>query len=261
MKMKGVRSITIFHLFRKDGTALFLHPFDDPNVFLSVGENTQIYGKYGQEPDVEYITLFRSQLYQSVETTVKSWIQDKKFIPNFLWASTGFLLIYFLFTFAVRDPLPMVDELLIAAASAVGIYFYRLRKTHALPQAEELRKKLRWKVDHIEFQEDAFVQEVEDILHRYESVSRDKLLESMYFPDTASFTDKEIKDAQKLIDYLEKRFSSKAYRRQEKLMDRYATGEGSPRRFESLKAQVDRGKIDLSLLATYRSLKRRVHVH
>ncbi|MDZ7794051.1 MAG: hypothetical protein U5P10_10290 [Spirochaetia bacterium] len=77
MKMKGEQSITIFHLFRKDGTALFLHPFDEPNVFLAVDENTQIYGKYGQEPDVESITLFRSQLYQAVETAVKAGFKTK----------------------------------------------------------------------------------------------------------------------------------------------------------------------------------------
>lgn len=260
MKMKSEQTITIFHLYRNDGTALFLHPFDDAEVLLALDEATQIFGKYGQEPQVEYITLFRKELYRAVDTAVNSWIQEKKFIPNFLWASMGFLVLYFLFTFSLRDPLPMIDEIIVAGAGAVGVYLYRLRKVHTLPQAEQLRKKLRWRMDHIEFHEDPFVKEVEDLLHRYESVSRDKLLQSMYLQDELSLSDAEVKDAYMLIAYLEKRFSSKLYRKQEKMMDRYVSSGGENRRYDALRNLAERGKIDLSLFVTYRSLKRRAHV-
>lgn len=260
MKMKSAGKITIFHLYRKDGTALFLHPFDDAEVLLALDENTQINGKYGQEPQVEYITLFRQGLYQAVDTAVSSWIQEKKFIPNFLWASVGFLVLYFLFTFSVRDPLPMVDEIVLAGAGAIGLYFYRLRKAHALPQAEQLRKKLRWRMDQIEFNEDPFVKEVEELLHRYESVSRDKLLQSAYLQDEVSLSESEIKDAYSLIAYLEKRFSGKVYQKQEKMIDRYVSSGGKSRRFDALGTLAERGKIDLSLFVTYRSLKRRARV-
>ncbi len=260
MKMKSAGKITIFHLYRKNGTALFLHPFDDAEVLLALAEGTQIIGKYGQEPQFEYITLFRQELYRAVDTAVNSWIQEKKFIPNFLWASVGFLVLYFLFTFSLRDPLPMVDEIVLAGAGAVGLYFYRLRKAHALPLAEQLRKKLRWRMDQIEFNEDPFVKEVEEMLHRYESVSRDKLLQSAYLQDEVSLTENEIKDAYSLIAYLEKRFSSKVYRKQEKMMDRYVSSGGKNRRFDALGTLSERGKIDLSLFVTYRSLKRRARV-
>ncbi len=260
MKMKGEQTITIFHLYRNDGTALFLHPFDDAEVLLTLDNETQIIGKYGQEPQVEYITLFRKELYRAVDTAVNSWIQEKKFIPNFLWASVGFLLLYFLFTFSLRDPLPMIDEIIIAGLGAAALYVYRLRKAHTLPQADQLRKKLRWRMDHIEFHEDPFVKEVEELLHRYESVSREKLLQSVYMQDEVSLSENEIKDAYTLIAYLEKRFSSKLYKRQEKMMDRYVSGGRNTRRGDSLGALVERGKIDLSLFVTYRSLKRRVSV-
>lgn len=260
MKMKSAEKITIFHLYRKDGTALFLHPFDDAGVLLALDEDTQIIGKYGQEPQVEYITLFRKELHRAVDAAVNSWIQEKKFVPNFLWASVGFLLLYFFFTFSLRDPLPMVDEILIAGVGAVGLYVYRLRKAQALPQAEQLRKKLRWRMDQIKFHEDLFVKEVEDLLHRYESVSRDKLLQSVYMQDEASLSESEVKDAFSLIAYLEKRFSGKVYRKQEKLMDKYVSSGGGKRRFDALSTLSERGKIDLSLFFTYRNLKKRARV-
>jgi hypothetical protein len=260
MKIKSEPTITIFHLYRNDGTALFLHPFDDAEVLRALDEQTQIFGKYGQEPQVEYITLFRKELYRAVDTAVNSWIQEKKFIPNFLWASGGFLMLYFLFTFTLRDPLPMIDELIVAGAGAVGVYLYRLRKAHTLPQAEQLRKKLRRRMDRIEFHEDSFVKEVEDQLHRYESVSRETLLKSMSMQDEISLSDAEVKDANMLIAYLEKRFSSTLYRKQEKMMDRYVSSGGVNRRFDVVRKLAERGKIDLSLFVTYRSLKRRAHV-
>ena len=70
--MSSKPRITIFHLYRSDGTALFLHPFTNMNKVMEVLEGYELVGKYGQEPRVESLTLFRNDLYRMVEGAVKT---------------------------------------------------------------------------------------------------------------------------------------------------------------------------------------------
>jgi len=248
--------ITIFHLYRKDGRALFLHPFDDPQKILSLDKMETVSGKYGQEPKVESLTLFRDELYQAADSAVKTWIQDRRFIPNLLLSAGLFLLVYFISSLGLRDPIPMVDELLIASAATGGFYWYRTRKDRSRPQAMDLVEKLKGRIDKIEFSEDPFLIEVEGLLHRFESVSRERLLESMMVPQETSFSPRDLEDAQQLLSYLEKRFSAKIYRRQEKIIDQYRRSSETRSGLNTLVSLVDMGKMDLSLFLTYRIIKK-----
>ncbi|MEE8440203.1 MAG: hypothetical protein V3S41_00660, partial [Spirochaetia bacterium] len=63
-------TVHIFHLYRKDGTAVFLHPFRNSDRLFQVLERSEISGHYGTEPRVESLTLFRNELYRLVENEV-----------------------------------------------------------------------------------------------------------------------------------------------------------------------------------------------
>lgn len=256
MNESGGSKITIFHLYRKDGRALFLHPFDEAEVVLSLDKMDEVCGKYGQEPRVESLTLFRDDLYQAVDSAVMSWIQDRRFIPNLFYSAGVFLVLYFVFSFGIRDPILMVDELILAVAGTAGFYWYRLRKDRIRPQAVELADELKTKIDRIEFREDSFVKEVEGLLHRFESISGERLLESMMAPEESSFSSSDLEDAQQLLSYLEKRFSGKIYRRQEKIIDQYNSAANTSGSLNTLLSLVDMGKIDLSLFMTYKAIKK-----
>jgi hypothetical protein len=131
-----------------------------------------------------------------------------------------------------------------------------LRKDRIRPQAVELADELKTKIDRIEFREDSFVKEVEGLLHRFESISGERLLESMMAPEESSFSSSDLKDAQQLLSYLEKRFSGKIYRRQEKIIDQYNSAANTSGSLNTLLSLVDMGKIDLSLFMTYKAIKK-----
>jgi len=256
MNQSAGSKIVIFHLYRKDGRSLFLHPFEDPQSILALEQVDEVWGKYGQEPQVESLTLFRDDLYRAVDGAVKSWIQDRRFIPNILLSAALFLMVYFILSFAIRDPIPMVDEFILALVSTVAFYWYRLKRDRARPQAMDLTERLKGKIDRIEFREDSFVREVEGLLHRFESISHERLLESMIAAAETSFSSADLEDAQQLLGYLEKRFSGKIYRRQEKIIDQYEALSNGTGRLNSLISMVNMGKIDISLFLTYRIIKR-----
>lgn len=261
MKTESTSYITIFHLYRKDGRELFLHPLDNASVILSLKNELEVVGKYGEEPKVSSLMAFRDTLYAAVDSAVKSSVQDARFIPNLLISAAAFLFVYFFMTFSVRDPVPMIDEALVALGVSVFIYFRRIRKDQKRPEAVELRRKLKEKIDGIEFSEDKFMKEVEGELHRYESISSEKLLESLMVPGNSDFDVGDLDNARQFLAYLDKRFSGKFYRRQERYIDNYRRSDSDVKTLRTVGTLAGMGKIDLSLFMTYLRLKQKCREH
>lgn len=256
LDMENKQGITIFHLYRKDGTALFLHPFSDPAKLQDYLDKSDIIGKYGKEPRVEALTLFRNDLYRMIEYAVKSYVAEKKFIPRFLFSAGVFLVLYFLLSFAVRDPLPMVDEVLAGLAGALITYFFLNKRGQSSRLASGLRVKLRTKVDKIVFQQDDFITQVEELLQKSEEESRDILLRKLLDPEDKDLGIGEKEEARELLGYLEGRFKKKDIRQQEKILHRLTGGTGQDKDFEELSRWLETKKIDVPLFAVYTRVKK-----
>ena len=249
--------ITIFHLYRKDGTALFLHPFDSLEKLIQVLKKSKIVGKYGTEPRVESLTLFRNDLYRLIEDAVRSWVAEKRFIPRFIVAAGLFLCTYLFLAFVIRDPIPMVDEIIIGIVVAFVGYFLISRRDQRSNLALKKRVELRTSVDRIVFSEDRFVRRVEEALQQHDTASKEKLLKELVIGDIENqFEIDDENEAKQLISYLEKRFSTREYRRQERILSRARDKRQEQRQLEMLSRWSESKKIDLSLFAVYRRVKR-----
>ncbi|MBN1685310.1 MAG: hypothetical protein JW852_01585 [Spirochaetales bacterium] len=248
--------ITIFHIYRKDGGALFLHPFDSPEKLASVLKKCKIKGKYGQEPRVESLTLFRNDLYRMIEGAVKSWVMEVRFIPRFIMSAAVFLLSYLFLAFVIRDPVPLADEILIGLGIAIAAYFLLGRRDQRSNLALRSRVELRTAVDRIVFEEDPFVREVEEALQRNESESREKIIRHMLDNPGSRFNVANEDDVKQMLSYLEKRFSTKDYRKHEKLISRAKEISRKESDVEVLSKWSESKKIDVSLFDVYRRVKK-----
>lgn len=173
--MENGNSVTLYHLSRRDGTSLFLHPFRKAGSILEVGSSTELRGRYGSEPRVESLTLFRNELYRRIERDVRNWINERRFIPRFLIASAAFLVVYLFMSLIIRDPIPVVDEVLIAGGVAIFTFVIVGRYFEQSRLAGERRVTLRSKVDNAVFSEDPFVHELEKLLHTIELFPNDRI--------------------------------------------------------------------------------------
>lgn len=252
--MRHHKELTIFHIYRKDGTPLFLHPMGQPRFFLDLiqqyeeGQPLELKGKYGKEPRVESLTLFRNELYRLIEQNVKLWAGEQRFILRFLLSSGIFLVSYFILSVGVRDPIPMVDELLVSLAVALGLFLFMGRKVRSSDPAIKKRIQLREMVDRIVFEEDPFLMKVETHLQEREGQNQETLLDTFWAgenPFNADPLDGEVKE---LLNYLEERFDKKFVHNFDKSLAR------GKREKPSLHATAGR-KMDLPLLATYARLK------
>ncbi|MCF7937235.1 MAG: hypothetical protein K9L68_01410 [Spirochaetales bacterium] len=257
--MTSYENIVIYHIYRKDGGSLFLHPFENPEKLMSsIEKNFSLSGKYGQEPRVETLTMFRNELYRLVEQGVKDWISDQKFIPRFLISAGVFLGGYFLFSFAIRDPLPMIDELLIALAAAIATYFFLGRKDLKSDAVLKRRATCKTAVDGIVFEESEFLEKMEAKLQEREDADSETLIESLWQPLKEPISQEEVEDAKRIIGYLEQKFSSKDYRKHNKKLKKLSRLQKRNKNFEQLKHWADSRKVDLSLFAFYTNMKQSV---
>ncbi|HKK48869.1 MAG TPA: hypothetical protein VJ932_07205 [Alkalispirochaeta sp.] len=168
--MQTLGTITIYHLSRRDGTALFVHPLTKPGSMLQQAEHTDLTGRYGREPRVESITMLRNELYRRIDHDVRDWSNERRFIPRFLIAAGLFLVAYLFMALVIRDPLPIVDEILIGLGVGVFGFIIAGRRFEQSGAASRRRVALRAKVDSVIFSEDPFVHEVESILHIVENL-------------------------------------------------------------------------------------------
>lgn len=83
----------------------------------------RIEGLYGREPSLGDVTFLRQRLLDHLTRSLRAENAEAWFLPRFLGATGVFVGVFFVLSFAIRDPLPFVDEALIALLTA-GLVFW-----------------------------------------------------------------------------------------------------------------------------------------
>jgi hypothetical protein len=249
--------IYLFHIFRKDGTSLFLNPFGSPDKFVSGLERSEVEGRYGMEPRVEALTMFRNELYRQIEVGVRNWLSDARFVPKFLISAAVFVLIYFFMSFVIRDPLPVIDEIAIGLAAAVVVFLLLGRRDMNSKVATKKRLDLRVIVDRITFRESGFVKLVEEALHRNETGSMEEVVRQIVDPVRQELDPEVREEAAQFIRALESRFDFKKLEREERSLKRIM-GRSRGDLNKSFARLVESKKYDFPLYAVYKSFKKTV---
>ncbi len=245
----------IFHLHRKDGSSLLLHPLFPPAKVVETLEKSPLEGRYGREPRVEVLTGLRDELYRQVELGVRHWLDDLRFIPKFLIASGAFVAAYLFFSIVVRDPLPVIDEVVLGLLAAVASFVLIGRRDRASQRAAKKRVDLRQVVDRIAFRESQFVKTVEDALHSAEGQSVEQVVRRIVEPlgqgpqQSPEAEGEAQAEAAQFVHLLEQRFD---FRKLEREKPGRRAGGREAARLLSLR------KLDLPLYAVYKSCKRAV---
>ncbi len=249
--------IIIFHIFRKDGTSLFLHPFSGADKIVNQLEKNTVEGRYGMEPRVEALTMFRNELYRQIEVGVKNWLSDVRFIPKFLISALVFVVVYFFMSYVIRDPLPVIDEIAIGLVAAVVVFFLQGRRDMSSKAATKKRLQLRVMVDRITFRESDFVKQVEMALHKNETGGVEEVIKQIVEPVRQELGGDYREEAAQFIRALEGRFNFKKLQREEKMLKRVLSR--SPKELErSFAHLLESKKYDFPLYAVYKSFKRTV---
>lgn len=121
-------------LSRSSKELLCISPFTDPLKVLDWQEDEALNVYSAATLTQNQRDVLHTTLYKEIDRGVDRWVQDTRYLPRLFLGGVVFLLTYFIFSLAVRDPIPMIDELFIAAAAtliAVNVMSRRDRKVRS----------------------------------------------------------------------------------------------------------------------------------
>lgn len=247
------KKLTIFHINRKNGTSIFLYPFNKKQNLIELIDTSQIIGLYGKEPRIESLTLLRNDLYRLIEQAVKDWRAEKKFLPRFLISILVFLLVYFILSVVIKDPIPMIDEIIGGSVGAILTYLFLVKRDSDSRISTEMKVRLRTRVDEIVFNEDDFTRDVEQYLQHCEtSADMKQLLMNMMEDESGlmfDYSDREkVREMQNSIKLL---FDESDIKKHEKLLKKLTDSEDNTVGNSRMIKWMSSRKVDPFLFAVY----------
>lgn len=234
---------------------LYLTPFVDPAQAATWNEDEEIQwlvstGVHAQEKDEALLTL-----YQQIDRGVDRWIQDARYIPRLLISAAIFLLTYFFFSLAVRDPLPMIDELLISVAVSIVTATLLARRDTKSEMAMKRRLALKQQASQCKFTVQEPLGDYEDCLDACEAIETIDLAERLALtsdkelPPRPTPDNSAIDSVHDLLIQQVKLSDKNLYRRYVKVMEVHHAGVPDEALAAHLVKLALAGTFDLSLLA------------
>lgn len=204
-------------------------------------------------------------IYADIDSYITAWIADSRYIFRLLVSAGVFLAVYFVMSIALRDPLPLLDEMLLGILAALLAWRALARRDEKSQNISHTRLRLKKQIEARAETSDA-VALLETFLEKAEA--SDLLSLADYCAGISSRDMSflqlplEMSDIQTLLRYLEghlelqERTIYRNYRRACSLK-----GEDAAHRFSSLLVhEAQRRSSDLSLLALAITLYRTAHV-
>jgi len=126
-------------------------------------------------PDEERILSFK--LIKAIDKRIDYWIQERRYLRRLIISSIVFLLLYFLCSLTIRDPLPLIDELLVGFAGA--IIAWRFISKRDLEAIDAKRQKDIWHKSIIdaELSYSSAMEEIESYCQNLEDIGFKELIE------------------------------------------------------------------------------------
>jgi len=154
---------------------IILSPFQNPAEVASIDENESFVWKTSSSLTSDQMAVADKKIFNQIDNGVNYWIQNIRYIPHLLVSAGVFLVLYMFFSLVIRDPIPIIDELVF---SLIGAYFtwHRMSlKDNKSSAAEKKKLELKQKVSEASSVDEKFIEQVETFI---EAVSKEQIIDS-----------------------------------------------------------------------------------
>ena len=135
--------IVSYAIQRKSHALICLTPLSDPKSVESWSSDEEMVLKTSTLLTKRQNDEVTFSLYNTIDYSVDRWIQDKQYVPRLLVSAVVFTISYFIFSLAVRDPIPMIDELVISSVLAIVTWRTIARRDSRSAIAQHRRHELK----------------------------------------------------------------------------------------------------------------------
>jgi hypothetical protein len=245
-----------FYLINRTfGKSLYLHPFLKKKWTIDWDPENNIVIEISNKISSDNRENYLFELYTGIDRGVNSWIQELKYIPRFINSALAFLIVYFFMSFVIRDPIPIIDELLIGAAAAIGVYLFTAARNKKSDIAMKKRVELKNQADQAAFKVEEKLLIMEEKLLEYDEMSAVTLSDKICGDEGGITVLKKTERTADIADYIQ--LILKRNDKQKKILRRLPSV-NTEREKTAMSAHLlnlsGRRKIDLPLLALYKSM-------
>ena len=114
--------------------------------------------------------VISERIIDGLEKRIDYWIQDKHYFGR-LFASAGvFLILYFFCSLVIRDPLPLIDELLISITGSIATWYLIARHDKKALLVKKAKEEWKRSVLDADFEYSSYMEDAEEYYHMLESL-------------------------------------------------------------------------------------------
>ncbi len=234
------------------GNVILLTPFLQKKEVID-WDNEGIVVEVSSSADASLKETIQYRLYSAIDFAVDSWIQELKYIPRLINSAATFLVVYFFLSLVVRDPIPIIDEMVGSIAASIGVYLWTASKNRKSELAMKKRTEMKNLVDACTYRTEEDLRVYEDLLKQFDE-SAPIMLSDKISGNNDQFSSVSLPmNAPQIHEYLGMFLSQQE--KNKNVIDQLAVTLMSGKRRKQLAArllsQTKSRKIDLPLIALY----------
>ncbi len=179
--------ITCYALLRKSKANLYLSPYLKPEKVAALDADTPVVLKSSGMLTKAQKDEASFALYSAIDFSVDRWIQDKQYVPRLLICAAVFMVTYFFMSLAIRDPIPMLDEMLISTALTVFCWIALAKRDTRSSLAQRRRIALKAAAGSTDYQEQEGIFALEEFLQDIASLDLRDVSDNLCLVEKKSF--------------------------------------------------------------------------
>ena len=149
-----------------------------PREFVTAIEKNEVFGFFGNYPDMERINQVKGKLYILGEEGSRIHLGEKTFYIRFGLSVLIFLVLFYFLVYLVPDPIPIVDELAISLTGSILFSHWYRRRTEKGPRMVQMKMDVKGNIDRIEFKESQLLKQIELYLETLEERPLENVLDN-----------------------------------------------------------------------------------
>ena len=111
----------------KSSPSIILSPFSDGSLYKDHG-GYSLLGRYGTGDMPMDTEALRGELNKAMEAGAREYFGSKGFYVRLVLSALIFIAMYLFTSIVIRDPIPLLDELLLSVVAALLYYFWSERR-------------------------------------------------------------------------------------------------------------------------------------
>jgi hypothetical protein len=143
------------------GKSAILHPFDTQSGLFRNLDAANLKGRLGLTSDSAVVQGLREKLYVQADSALRKHLTASGYYVRLAISAGLFLAVFMLFSIVIRDPVPFIDEFLLASLAALAFFLVSERRILSSDRFHGLATQTRQLIDMAFFNESRIVSIIE----------------------------------------------------------------------------------------------------